>query len=141
MLVTLVVTAPAVPPSFSEATVTLVAPKEGFPAGLMVDGAPAEEQVLRADPDKDKSNSRVTFGTINFYVIRRADDFAVRGGFTRLAQADLADAADSGQRRAQLVRGIGGEPAQLIEGALEARERVVEDPCELAELVVGVVDR
>ena len=53
-------------------------PKEGFPAGLQVDGAPAKEQILRADPDKDKFNSRVTIGTLNFYVIRRADNFAVR---------------------------------------------------------------
>jgi uncharacterized protein (DUF1684 family) len=33
---------------------------------------------LRAVPDTDKLSSRVTFGTINFYVIRRAEDFAVR---------------------------------------------------------------
>jgi uncharacterized protein len=63
---------------FQNDTVTLMPPKEGFPAGLMVDGAPAKEQVLRADPDKDKSNSRITFGTLNFYVIRRADKFALR---------------------------------------------------------------
>jgi uncharacterized protein (DUF1684 family) len=63
---------------FENSSVTLVPPKEGFPAGLLVDGAPAKEQVLRADPDKDKLNSRVTFGTINFYVIRRADEVAVR---------------------------------------------------------------
>jgi len=58
--------------------VTLMPPKEGFPAGLMVDGAPATLQALRAVPDKDKLSSHVTFGTINFYVIRRAEDFAVR---------------------------------------------------------------
>ena len=58
--------------------VTLMPPKEGFPAGLMVDGAPAKQQVLRAVPDTDKLSSHVTFGTINFYVIRRAEDFAVR---------------------------------------------------------------
>src|SRR5216683_168075 len=63
---------------FQNDAVTLLPPKEGFPVGLMVDGAPAKEQVLRADPDKDKLNSRVTFGTINFYVIRRGEDFAVR---------------------------------------------------------------
>ena len=63
---------------FENNSVTLLAPKEGFPPGLMVDGALAKEQVLRADPDKDKLNSRVIFGTINFYVIRRADDFGVR---------------------------------------------------------------
>ena len=56
----------------------LAPPKEGFPSGLQIDGAPAAEQTLRADPDKDKLNSRITFQTINFYVIRRADEFAVR---------------------------------------------------------------
>lgn len=63
---------------FENNSVTLLPPKEGFPAGLMVDGVPAKEQVLRADPDKDKLNSRVTLGTMNFYVIRRADEVAVR---------------------------------------------------------------
>jgi uncharacterized protein (DUF1684 family) len=58
--------------------VTLLAPKEGFPAGLQIDGAPAKEGVLRADPDQDKFNARVTIGTMNFYVIRRADEFAIR---------------------------------------------------------------
>jgi uncharacterized protein (DUF1684 family) len=61
-----------------DGTVKLIGPKEGFPAGLQVDGAPAKEQALRADQDKDKFNSRVTIGTINFYVIKRGDKFAVR---------------------------------------------------------------
>ncbi|HEY6127811.1 MAG TPA: DUF1684 domain-containing protein [Candidatus Acidoferrum sp.] len=59
-------------------SVTILPPKEGFPAGLRIDGAPPKEQVLRADQDKDKLNSRVTFQTLNLYVIRRGDDFAVR---------------------------------------------------------------
>lgn len=63
---------------FQNDAVTLVMPKEGFPASLQVDGAPAKEQVLRADADKDKLNTRVTFGTIHFYVIRRADEVGVR---------------------------------------------------------------
>ena len=58
--------------------VTLLAPKGGFPSGLQIDGAAAKEQVLRADPDKDKFNARVAIGTMNFYVIRRGDEFAVR---------------------------------------------------------------
>lgn len=63
---------------FQNDQVTLLPPKEGFPAGLTVDGVPAKEQVLRADPDKDKSNSRVAFGSLSFYVIRRANKFALR---------------------------------------------------------------
>lgn len=59
-------------------SVTLVAPKGGFPAGLQIDGAAAKGQILRADPDKDKFNARVAIGTVNFYVIRRGDEFAVR---------------------------------------------------------------
>jgi uncharacterized protein (DUF1684 family) len=58
--------------------VQLVAPKGGFPAGLQVDGSPAQEQVLRADPDHDKFNPRITYSTLNLYVIRRAARFAVR---------------------------------------------------------------
>ena len=59
-------------------SVQLLAPRSGFPAGLKVDGAPAKEQALRADPDHDKYNPRITYATLNFYVIRRADRFAVR---------------------------------------------------------------
>jgi len=58
--------------------VQLVAPKGGFPSGLQVNGSPATEQKLRAEPDHDKSNPRMTYGTLNFYVIRRADRYAVR---------------------------------------------------------------
>ena len=58
--------------------VTLAPPNEGFPSGLQIDGAPAKQQALRADPDKDKFNSHVTIGTVDFYVIKRADKFALR---------------------------------------------------------------
>jgi len=58
--------------------VTLAPPNEGFPSGLQIDGAPAKQQALRADQDKDKFNSHVTIGTVNFYVIKRADKFALR---------------------------------------------------------------
>src|SRR5258706_5406497 len=58
--------------------VTLAPPNEGFPSGLQIDGAPAKPEALRADQDKDKFNSHVTIGTINFYVIKRADKFALR---------------------------------------------------------------
>jgi hypothetical protein len=58
--------------------VTLFPPTEGFPLGLQIDGAPVKEQVLRADQDNDKFNSHVTIGTLNFYVIKRADKFALR---------------------------------------------------------------
>jgi uncharacterized protein (DUF1684 family) len=63
---------------FDNRTVQLLAPKSGFPADLKVDGVPAKEQTLRADPDYDKYNPRITYATLNFYVIRRADRFAVR---------------------------------------------------------------
>ena len=59
-------------------SVQLRAPKEGFPSGLQVAGMPATEQVLRVEPDHDKLNPRITYGNLNFYVIRRADRFAVR---------------------------------------------------------------
>ena len=58
--------------------VALLPPKDGFPSGLRVDGAPASAQVLPTGQDKDKSNPRMTIGTFNFYVIKRADKFAVR---------------------------------------------------------------
>jgi len=59
-------------------SVRLVAPSSGFPAGTNVDGSPATEQPLHMEPDHDKANSRVTFGTLNFYPIHRGDRFALR---------------------------------------------------------------
>jgi uncharacterized protein (DUF1684 family) len=58
--------------------VTLLPPSEGFPSGLQIDGSPAKQRAIRADQDKDKFNSHVTIGTLNFYVIKRADKFALR---------------------------------------------------------------
>jgi uncharacterized protein len=59
-------------------TVTLRPPPEGFPQGLLVDGKPAQGQVLRIDPDRDKDNPRLTAGNLNFYVMRRGKRFALR---------------------------------------------------------------
>lgn len=58
--------------------VTLLPPKEGFPAGLTVGGAPAKEQILRADPDDDRNNPHLLIGTLNVYAIRREGRFALR---------------------------------------------------------------
>lgn len=62
----------------SGATVTLIAPAGGFATGLELAGSPAKEGPLRVDPDKDKYNPHLTIGTLNMYVIRRADRFALR---------------------------------------------------------------
>jgi uncharacterized protein (DUF1684 family) len=61
-----------------DATVRLQEPQGGFPQAFMVDGAPARSQVLRADADNDKHAPHMTIGTLNMYVIRRADRFALR---------------------------------------------------------------
>lgn len=59
-------------------TVRLVEPAGGFPAGFLVAGAAATPQVLRTDADHDKHAVHMTVGTLNIYVIRRADRFALR---------------------------------------------------------------
>lgn len=59
-------------------TVTLRPPAGGFPHGLLIDGKPPQAQALRADPDNDKNNPRLTIGNLNFYVVRRAERFALR---------------------------------------------------------------
>jgi uncharacterized protein (DUF1684 family) len=58
--------------------VTLIPPAGGFPQGLLIDGKPAQSQELRTGADTDKGNPRLTIGTLNFYVVRRADRFALR---------------------------------------------------------------
>ncbi|MGA2431406.1 MAG: DUF1684 domain-containing protein [Candidatus Acidiferrum sp.] len=59
-------------------TVTLMPPSGGFAQGLLLDGKPAQSQELRTGADTDKGNPRMTIGTLNFYVVRRADRFALR---------------------------------------------------------------
>ena len=58
--------------------VALNPPAGGFPAGFLIDGKPAHAQALHVDADHDSNNPRLTIGTLNFYVIRRADRFALR---------------------------------------------------------------
>jgi uncharacterized protein len=58
--------------------VTLKPPVGGFPPGLLVNGEPAQTQMLRTDPDRDKDSPRLTIGALNFYVIRRGEHFALR---------------------------------------------------------------
>ena len=55
------------------------------------------------------------------------------------AQPHFADAADRGQRRAQLMRYVSGKPPHLIERPLETAERLVEHAGQPAHLVVRVV--
>jgi uncharacterized protein (DUF1684 family) len=59
-------------------TVRLLEPAEGFPPGFLVAGAPPKSQVLRTDADRDTNAPHLTIGTLNMYVIRRADRFALR---------------------------------------------------------------
>jgi uncharacterized protein (DUF1684 family) len=58
--------------------VTLLPPKEGFPAGLMVGGNAAKQQGLRTDPEDDKNAPHLIIGTLDLYAIRREDRFALR---------------------------------------------------------------
>jgi uncharacterized protein (DUF1684 family) len=60
------------------AVVTLMPAPGGFAQGLLIDGKPAQSQELRTGADTDKDNPRMTIGTLNFYVVRRADRFALR---------------------------------------------------------------
>jgi uncharacterized protein (DUF1684 family) len=59
-------------------TVTLNPPPGGFPQGFLIDAKPAEPQTLRIDPDHDKNDPRMTIATLNFYVIKRGERFALR---------------------------------------------------------------
>ncbi len=58
--------------------VTLNPPLEGFPHDLLVAGAPAKSQSLRAEGNNDKASPHLTIGTLNMYVIRREARFALR---------------------------------------------------------------
>jgi len=49
-----------------------------FPPELLVAGVAAKKQLIPVDPDDDKNAPHITIGTLNMYVIRRADRFALR---------------------------------------------------------------
>ncbi|MGA2810365.1 MAG: DUF1684 domain-containing protein [Candidatus Acidiferrum sp.] len=60
-------------------TVQLLPPAGGdFPPEFLVAGGPAKKQLIPVDPDDDKSAPHLTIATLNMYVIRRADRFALR---------------------------------------------------------------
>ena len=58
--------------------VQLLPPSGGFPADLRVADAPASPQLLTVEADSDKNAQHLTIGTLNMYVIRREDRFALR---------------------------------------------------------------
>jgi uncharacterized protein (DUF1684 family) len=59
-------------------TVTLAPPAGGFPQGFLIDGKPPEAQELHVSAETDKGNPHMAIGTLNAYVVRRADRFALR---------------------------------------------------------------
>ena len=58
--------------------VQLLPPPGGFPPDLNVAGAPAKAQPIPVDADNDKNAPHLTIGTLNMYVIRREDRYALR---------------------------------------------------------------
>jgi uncharacterized protein len=63
---------------FEGNTVRLLPPPGGFPPDFLVADAPAKEQLLPVEADNDKNAPHLTIGTLNMYVIRRADRYALR---------------------------------------------------------------
>ncbi|HLZ52729.1 MAG TPA: DUF1684 domain-containing protein [Candidatus Acidoferrum sp.] len=59
-------------------TVHLLPPADGFPSDLRIAGAPARAQVIPVEANNDKNAPHLTVGTLNMYVIRREDRFALR---------------------------------------------------------------
>ena len=59
-------------------SVQLLPPSGGFPPDLRVADAPAKEQLLTVDADNDRNAPHITIGSLNMYVIRREDRFALR---------------------------------------------------------------
>jgi uncharacterized protein (DUF1684 family) len=58
--------------------VQLLPPSGGFPADLRVADAPAKAQRLPVEANKDRDSPHITIGTLNMYVIRREDRYALR---------------------------------------------------------------
>ena len=62
---------------------------------------------------------------------------AVLFGRAGRAESDLGLGPHRGQRGAQLVGGVGGEPPDFLERSLEPRDHRVEGPGEVAQFVFG----
>lgn len=58
--------------------VTIFSSAEGFPPDLLIDGKPAQKRSLPTGVDSDKDNPRIRIGSLEMYVIKRADRFALR---------------------------------------------------------------
>jgi len=64
-------------------------------------------------------------------------------GVRVFAQSNLTNATDHRQRRAQLVRRVGGESAKLLERRFEPCERIVDDrrkPPDFVVLIQAPID-
>jgi len=59
-------------------TLKLLPPIGEFPPEFLIAGVPAKEQVIPVEKDTDKKALHLTVGTLNMYVIRREDRFALR---------------------------------------------------------------
>ncbi|MGB2591359.1 MAG: DUF1684 domain-containing protein [Candidatus Acidiferrum sp.] len=59
-------------------SVQLLPPAGGFPPDLQVAGAPAKVQLLPVEAETDRNAPHITIGTLNMYVIRREDRYALR---------------------------------------------------------------
>jgi uncharacterized protein len=59
-------------------SVQLLPPSGGFPPDLRVADAPAKEQLLLVETDNDRNAPHITIGTLNMYVIRREERYALR---------------------------------------------------------------
>jgi uncharacterized protein (DUF1684 family) len=60
-------------------TVQILPPAGGeFAPELKIAGEPAKKQLIPVDPDDDKNAPHITIGTLNMFVIRRADRFGLR---------------------------------------------------------------
>ena len=65
-------------------------------------------------------------------------DPSVSFGRAGRTQGDLGLGPHRGQRGAQLVSGVGGEPPDFLEGSLESRDHIVERRDQPAQFVLGV---
>jgi uncharacterized protein (DUF1684 family) len=58
--------------------VSISPPPEGFPNDLLIDGQPAQKRTLPTGVDSDKDNPRLRIGSLEMYVIKRADRYGLR---------------------------------------------------------------
>ena len=104
-----------------------------------VDPLPRFDPALPVGQGEERVDQLLLLGALVEHLLAGRPERA--GRRLRVAQDQLKQRADRGQRRAELVRGVGDEPPLGVERAFEATQKAIDRVGELPELVLRSLHR